>query len=806
MALSSFRPLSASSMLARLAIIAALASGCDGTLSSDAQPGPPDSPSTDMISPDRDGGMMLGPDLSHDMDLVDGGKDGAMDPRDQGMVDMGPLTSCLSLERDFIQGVYAGVLQPKCQSCHNSLGIAAPTRFVMTLPEGNSDHLQVNYDMMVELARLKTPDGTNSLLLSKPRNLTPHGGAEVLQPEDEGYRALERFVTLVEQGKELCDEDDRDNVLQHLVPFSDEMLWRRITLDLAGRLPTQQELEALDSGQDTITSLLDALMREDAFLEDFITTGFNDLLLLESSDIHASRLDNTDYPNATWYDDLGLAQDDPVREKYRDDAKNGLKYQGYALIRHIVKNDLPLTQLLTADYTMVNYASAKSYGVEDQVDFGGRQDRDEFQIARLPKPTRMKQATHYPHAGVISSQTFLRHYSTTETNRNRGRARIFYKIFLNTDLLEIAPQGGGDSQAVADVENPVRDAAQCNVCHYIVDPTAGIFQHFDDGGHWHPRSGGWYDDSFAPGFVDEPLPEAQQELALPWLASQVVQDRRFARAMVANLFEMILGRRPLKFPTDPNAEGYLGHIKAYTAQQEWLRQTVDAFIAADYSLKALVKLIVTSPYYTTSHVDLDLDTFDPDQRAQYAGIGLARLLTPEQLRNKLAATFGERWLVDDADVLSPDGEYHLLYGGIDSNSTIERERTMSPLMTSIARIMSGDVACNLAVKDFTIPAFERRLFPLVEPGDVDEPLVRQNIQHLYAHLLGERVSPDSLSVDIMYDLFDAVQTEGSARVAADSKLIETGSHCGGLNDESYTIRAWLAVVSLMLEDWSYLYH
>ena len=32
------------------------------------------------------------------------------------------------------------------------------------------------------------------------------------------------------------------------------------------------------------------------------------------------------------------------------------------------------------------------------------------------------------------------------------------------------------------------------------------------------------------------------------------------------------------------------------------------------------------------------------------------------------------------------------------------------------------------------------------------------------------------------------------------------SACGGHDDPHYTARAWMAVVTAMLEDWSFLYH
>ena len=44
----------------------------------------------------------------------------------------------------------------------------------------------------------------------------------------------------------------------------------------------------------------------------------------------------------------------------------------------------------------------------------------------------------YPHAGILSTFQYLTRYPTTETNRNRLRARMYYQHFLGVDVLELA--------------------------------------------------------------------------------------------------------------------------------------------------------------------------------------------------------------------------------------------------------------------------------------------------------------------------------------------------------------------------------
>ena len=67
----------------------------------------------------------------------------------------------------------------------------------------------------------------------------------------------------------------------------------------------------------------------------------------------------------------------------------------------------------------------------------------------------------YPHAGLISTFQYLRRYPTTETNRNRQRARVFYQHFLGVDVLELAARVSDAASVSAKYEIPTMQAAEC---------------------------------------------------------------------------------------------------------------------------------------------------------------------------------------------------------------------------------------------------------------------------------------------------------------------------------------------------------
>ena len=78
---------------------------------------------------------------------------------------------------------------------------------------------------------------------------------------------------------------------------------------------------------------------------------------------------------------------------------------------------------------------------------------------------------------------FLTRYPTTETNRNRARARWTYKFFLGLDV-EASAARTTDAAALADKNNPTLLNPACTVCHQTLDPVAGAFQNYGEVGNF----------------------------------------------------------------------------------------------------------------------------------------------------------------------------------------------------------------------------------------------------------------------------------------------------------------------------------
>ena len=91
--------------------------------------------------------------------------------------------------------------------------------------------------------------------------------------------------------------------------------------------------------------------------------------------------------------------------------------------------------------------------------------------------------------GRVKHSCLASEIPSTDTNRNRARARWTYFHFLGVDIEKSAPRTT-DPDALADTNNPTMNNTACTVCHERMDPLAGAYQLFGDKGHFKDQYGG----------------------------------------------------------------------------------------------------------------------------------------------------------------------------------------------------------------------------------------------------------------------------------------------------------------------------
>jgi len=570
-----------------------------------------------------------------------------------------------------------------------------------------------------------------------------------------------------------------------------------------------------------LDAIIDELMKEEAFYERLLE-GFNDVFLTQGYDGNSELVLSYDHFNKTrhWYQKYDLnhvpeKERQKARYKLAGDYRQALRREPLELIKYIVSNDRPITELVTADYIMVSPYSARGYGIFEQVrgQFKNPDDHLEYVRTQLPAlkarsgKVQKSETGRYPHSGLLSTFQYLRRYPTTDTNRNRLRSRMYYQFFLGVDILELASRVNDAAATSAKFDNPTMQAPDCVVCHRTLDPVAGLFQDFNAEGHLGPRKEGWYKDVFGPGLEGEDLPLKEQWRALQWLGERTAKDSRFPVAMAEHIYYILMGRRVLLPPEDIDDPMFGAKRRAYKEQRRLIEDAAKRCAKANFNLKVIFKDLIASKLYRVD--GLAAAAGNPQRREELDDVGLVRLLAPEQLERKLTALFGQKW----GKLVGRESKFMILYGGINSKSVTERMSDPSGAMGAIQRIMANDVACKNVVLDFSRKPKERLLFPNIEPDVVpgdkpgSEAKIREAIVHLHQHLLGQKHTAYHPEVERTYQLFAGIIVEARATKGLDKR---ESYHCGRiegrrLEDPNYTLRAWRGVVTYLLRQHDFLY-
>ena len=714
--------------------------------------------------------------------------------------------TCLDNDAFFRERVQQQVLEPVCMACHVASGSARESDLVLsTIVVPN--YLDINQASMSNMAGLER-DG-ESWLLRKPLGFEDHGGGAILSEDSPEYQILVDYVARLENPV-TCEQSREDEESEDvgLVLASPADTLRRASMRLAGRLPSPDESEFIFThGEEGLGDALDLIMQDEEFVE-IMKEDWNDVLLTDKYHPCCGAIGLVDYDrfyNLYWYE--GKTN----RNTKRSHLNKAIAREPLELIGYVLKEGKPFSEILTADYTMVNAYSGMSYGVTyDEPDIDDPTTFDYF-------PAHLD---GIPHAGILSTPAYLNRFPTTATNRNRHRAWAFYNNFLSTDILQMADRPIDITES--EVHNPTLNDPQCNICHAVMEPVSGLFQNWDNDGHYNPPDEGWYPEMFSPGFGSAELPTSNKGEALQWLAQQTVSDARFALAISRQAYTSLTGL-PVINPAEANLDPLLK--EAWLLQSVFLERVSTRFRETDYNYRELLKDIILSHYYRA------VDDAGATEGALLLA-GTAQLLTPEKLNRKIKVTTGFTWRRSRTSTANLLDRYEMLYGGIDSNSVTERLREPNGIIANIGLRMATEVSCLTVSQDFAIPKDQRRLFPWVEVGyqpitadglpvPEAERRIRKNIQYLHYRLTGEHLEVDSIEIDETYALWLSTWQEGRARVTSGEESQNLHHMCDVTTDywtnetlpvedrvyqdPDYTIRAWMAVMTYELSDYRFLF-
>ena len=411
--------------------------------------------------------------------------------------------------RDHISGP---VVQTRCVNCHVQNGVSGHTRLVFVRRSADADYQTLNLQTFQSfLVAVDDEGGGGARILNKIQGVS-HGGGVQVPLGSADFANMQRFLSLL--GEEVATAAlTPETLFDTVVLASARKTLRRAALIFAGRIPTEEEYAAVEDGDESVLrSTIRGLMTGPEFHE-FLIRGSNDRLLTEREGVVVDRQAGyfVDFTNEAYRRrKAAYASGGDYSEYYlwEDAVQFGVRRAPLELIAHVAENDLPYTEILTANYIMANPWAAAAYGASTY--FSDPTDVHEFRPLRIVSYYRQGdgyeterdpviQAVHvsdpgplittYPHAGILNTTSFLLRYPTTATNRNRARARWTYYHFLGLDVEKSASRTT-DPVALADTSNPTMRNPACTVCHSILDPVAGAFQNYGDEGLYKDQWGG----------------------------------------------------------------------------------------------------------------------------------------------------------------------------------------------------------------------------------------------------------------------------------------------------------------------------
>ena len=378
--------------------------------------------------------------------------------------------------------------------------------------------------------------------------------------------------------------------------------------------------------------------------------------------------------------------------------------------------------------------------------------------------------------------------------------------------MELAPRVSDAAAITAKFEVPTMQAAECVVCHKVIDPVAGLFQDYYSlpDGLFGPRKDGWFKDEFGPGFEGEDLPPADRWRALQWLGERTAKDPRFASTMVEHVYNILTGRKVLLPPKAIDDPLYNAKQRAYQAQRNEVERIAKLFTSNAFNLKGVFQEWIESPFYRAA--GRAAAPADTAERRAAGGNGGSRHRADAFARaGRAQIDRGFRQAVGPArgqgnrDAL----RRHRFQGSDRARGRSQRRHGRAAAHHVRRRRLQE---CR---RGFRARAVATAAFPGDRAGRAPGRLARKTIARIhkaivYLHrlVLGEYEATESdPEVERTFRLFSGILADAHARKGIEPR---ESYFCGGgdgprLPDPNYTVRAWRGVVTYLLRQESFLY-
>lgn len=428
-------------------------------------------------------------------------------------------------------------------------GTIAPSLVSLSRRATDEEARQMIEKFAFEVFRHQTPSKDYLDRVFKIYRITRENGADVEQATRECLKvvlASPRFLFLYEPS---VDGEKRKLTSRELAVRLSYFLWSG---------PPDEELyRAAESGElstpDGLAKQLDRMLKSEKseeFIVNFVTQFFE-----------LGRLDGVN-PEAT----AAAKYDRPLQEESKREV--------FELFRYLLKENQPVSDMIDADYVVVNSFLADFYNLPNV-------HGDHFRRVKLPADS--------PRGGLLGQSAILTLTGTGERTSPVERGAFVLRKILNRPPppapanVPMLDEAGLGNRSIRETLNIHMTKPQCSSCHRRIDPLGFGLENFDPVGLW--RESVLSADK-TKRFSIEPtglMPDGKREFSSPREMKQLMMSDR--DAFLTGLTEAIMTYG-------------IGRKVGYADQIE-VQQIVSTTAAKGYGLRTLLREIVQSPPFQT---------------------------------------------------------------------------------------------------------------------------------------------------------------------------------------------------------------
>jgi hypothetical protein len=540
----------------------------------------------------------------------------------------------------------------------------------------------------------------------------------------------------------------------------------RASMALRGIRPSVADIQQIQADPTQFEALIDGYVQSPEFLEVIKDLHAERLLLRTDTQFQLPVLGPLEASGFNQADVYSATTESPLR-----------------FVAEVVAEDLPYTEVVTADWMLTNDVLSQMYGLS--YDPAG------------PEWQKSQWSDGRPLAGLLSDSEMWRRHVSNGFNFHRGRANLVADAFLCEDFAsrDVLVEGGIQLSDPNEVSAALVATPSCVGCHQSLDPLAAFFWGYKEqimrnavtsayaaDCAWNWENGEPYRGSYRPEHFCYPLKFYEATEQDGWeeyglrppsyygtpgtdttdLGDMIAEDPRFSMCTVRNFY------------------AYLAEVARVDVPLALATTLRDDFVASNYSAKQLAKAIVMSePFGIATVVPTPAATGAPAELPFAPGIQVIR---PEQYARTISDLTGFAWLTDmdgafcadptnicwgDVNLANTDRYgYRAMFGGVDGLQVTAPIIGATPTKVMVMSTMGSEAAGFVVTQDFLLPATSRKLLTLVEPTTIDAPTVRAQLAALHLRILGEVAAIDGPEVDASYALFSGALAGGSSPESA----------------------------------------